>query len=274
MVRSAGLSRRRGVRQWNKDVRGKAKHRNVEERMGVSLRVPHQKTWQKRLFQIECTSSSVWIPLPARDSAFLCARPIPAFDMRSTILSDSDIRSVLRVRLSQKYRRKSRTAIIEELGLCRGQVRVDLSVVNGSLHGYEIKSDRDSLRRLKTQAVLYGKVFDRATLVVGERHFPEALNSLPEWWGIMLAQQSAKGLHLRTIRCARRNPSKDPRALVELLWHDESLQLLERRNAARGFRGKARWIVWDRICELCSLDEIARAVRTKLKARVKTEVPW
>ena len=35
---------------------------------------------------------------------------------------------------------------VEELGVCRGRVRVDVAVVNGTLHGYEIKSDRDSLR--------------------------------------------------------------------------------------------------------------------------------
>ena len=193
--------------------------------------------------------------------------------MKDIVLGDSEIRSVLRSRLSQKHTDESRTVLIEELGLCRGQVRVDLSVVNGLLHGYEIKSDRDSLRRLDGQVELYGKVFDRATLVVGERHLAEALDSVPEWWGVLLAHRSTKGLQLKTVRSPRSNPKKDPRALVELLWLDDALALLEERDAARGFRGKARWIVWDRVCELCSLNEIARAVRTQLKARVKKRVP-
>lgn len=188
------------------------------------------------------------------------------------VLGDSEIRSVLRSRLSQKRTHKPRTVLIEELGLCRGQVRVDLSVVNGLLHGYEIKSDRDSLRRLNGQIELYGKVFDRATLVVGERHLAEALDSVPKWWGILLARRSAKGLQLKTVRSPGNNPKKDPRALVELLWLDDALALLEERDAARGFRGKARWIVWDRVCELCSLSEIARAVRAHLKARAKKRV--
>lgn len=199
--------------------------------------------------------------------------PIQCADMKSIVLGDSEIRSVLRSQLSQKHSQKSRTVILEELGLCRGQVRVDLSVVNGFLHGYEIKSDRDSLRRLRTQAKIYGKVFDRATLVVGERHLAEALEGVPDWWGIMLAHQSVKGLHLNIIRSPRSNPNIDSRALVELLWLDDALELLEKRDAARGFRGKARWIVWDRVCELCSLEEIAKAVRTKLKARAKSRVP-
>lgn len=193
--------------------------------------------------------------------------------MKDTVLGDSEIRSVLRSQLSQKHACKSRTVFIEELGLCRGQVRVDLSVVNGLLHGYEIKSDRDSLRRLNGQIELYGKVFDRATLVVGERHLAEALDSVPEWWGVLLARRSAKGLQLKAMRAARSNPKKDPRALVELLWLDDALAMLEERDAARGYRGKARWIVWDRVCELCSLNEIAKAVRTQLKARAKKRGP-
>jgi len=189
------------------------------------------------------------------------------------LLGDAEIRFVLRSRLSQKHANKSRTVFIEELGLCRGQVRVDLSVVNGLLHGYEIKSDRDSLRRLSNQVELYGKVFDRATLVVGERHLAEALDNVPAWWGILLAHRSAKKLQIKTVRSPRSNPKKDPRALVELLWLDDALALLEERDAARGYRGKARWIVWDRVCELCSLTEIAKAVRTQLKARAKKRAP-
>lgn len=188
-------------------------------------------------------------------------------------LGDSEIRLVLRSSLSKKHAHTSRTVFIEELGLCRGQVRVDLSVVNGLLHGYEIKSDRDSFRRLRGQVELYGKVLDRATLVVGERHLDEALDNVPEWWGILLAHRSAKGLQLKTMRSPRSNPKKDPRALVELLWLDDALALLEKRDAARGFRGKSRWIVWDRVCEICSLNEIARAVRIQLKARAKKRVP-
>ena len=47
--------------------------------------------------------------------------------------------------------------ILDELGICRGRVRIDLTVVNGLLHGYEIKSERDTLARLETQADLYGR---------------------------------------------------------------------------------------------------------------------
>jgi len=103
---------------------------------------------------------------------------------KDVVFGDFDIRAVLRSRLFLKQSDEADTVVIEELGLCRGQVRVDVVVVNGLLHGYEIKSDRDTLRRLGVQVKVYGKVFDQATLVVGDRHLAEALNIVPAWWGV------------------------------------------------------------------------------------------
>src|SRR3990172_9569406 len=94
-------------------------------------------------------------------------------------LADSDIRPALKALLSGRHSKERGTFILDELGICRGQVRVDIAVVNGIVHGYEIKSDRDSLRRLGAQVDLYGKVLNRATLVVGQRHLKEALDVVP-----------------------------------------------------------------------------------------------
>jgi hypothetical protein len=182
-------------------------------------------------------------------------------------LYDSAIRAALRSRLLVGHANELDTVFIDELGLCRGQVRVDLAVVNGLLHGYEIKSDRDSLRRLSAQAEIYGKVLDRATLVVGQRHLSEAMKIVPPWWGVLYVCPTAKGLRFKTVRRARNNPRRDPRFLVELLWLDHAIVLLEERNAARGIRSKPRRLVWDRVCSHFGVDEIAAAVRTRLKAR-------
>lgn len=187
-------------------------------------------------------------------------------------LCDSDIRSVLRTRLSLQYAREPDTVVIEELGLCRGQVRVDVSVVNGLLHGYEIKSDRDSLRRLSGQIQFYGKVLDRATLVVGKRHLSEARAMLPAWWGITYVHGLTHGIQFKPVRRPRNNPQRDPRALVELLWFDDAIAFLEQRNAARGVRSKPRTMAWDRICQVSGIDEIAAAVRAQLKARITKQV--
>lgn len=188
-------------------------------------------------------------------------------------LSDADVRPALRAHLRASYLHDPSTVVVEELGLCRGQVRVDLAVVNGILHGYEIKSDRDSLRRLRGQVDFYGRVLDRATLVVGARHQYEVLDLIPEWWGVLLAQPERRGFGFKTVRRGQRNPARDARALVELLWLDDALALLEERDAARGVRGKPRRIVWDRVCEHFKVEEIAAAVRTHLKARAAIAPP-
>src|SRR3990172_5976308 len=101
------------------------------------------------------------------------------------IYGDAEIRSALRAHLRIEHRGEADTVIIEELGFCRGQVRIDLAVVNGFLHGYEIKSDRDSLRRLGVQIDYFSKVLDRATLVAGERHIEKTIDMVPGWWEIL-----------------------------------------------------------------------------------------
>ena len=184
-------------------------------------------------------------------------------------LRDSDIRPVLRSRLSATHAGDPETVFIEELGLCRGKVRIDLAAVNGILHGYEIKSDRDSLRRLVGQVEVYSKVLDRATLVVGRRHLHQTLNLVPSWWEILRIDSNIPDPRIRSVRRGRKNPNRDPRSLVELLWLDESISLLERIGAANGVKGKPRRFVWDRICELFDIDQIAEAVRACLKGRVK-----
>lgn len=154
--------------------------------------------------------------------------------------------------------------VLEELGLSRGQVRVDLAAVSAVLHGVELKSDCDSLRRLPAQAELYGKVFDYMTLAVGAKHLPRAAALVPRWWGLLQVTESGR---VKVLRRGRRNAGVDARTLAELLWLEEGLALLEACGAARGMRGKPRRLVWDRLCEVLPAHEIAAAVRLQLCTR-------
>jgi len=189
------------------------------------------------------------------------------------LTSDAQIRRVLHLRLREEHAHEDDTRIIDELGLCRGQVRVDVVVVNGLLHGYEIKSDRDSLSRLEAQTEVYGKVLDRATVVVGDRHLSRAQELVPAWWGVLRARRTTEGIRLQSVRRGRQNPHRDPRSLVELLWLNDAIALLTQRDAVRGVRGKPRRMAWDRVCEQFALDEIAAAVRDQLKARTVPRAP-
>ena len=96
---------------------------------------------------------------------------------------------------------------------------------------------------------------------------------LPRWWGILLAERLPGGLKIKTIRRAKSNPRRNPQALVELLWLEDALALLEDRGLARGLRGKPRWVLWERICHQLEINEIAAAVRASLKARTEKRLP-
>src|SRR4051812_45593489 len=80
-------------------------------------------------------------------------------------MRDYDIRQELRQRLRKEHEGDPETLVIEELGLCQGQVRADIAVINGFMHGYEIKSERDTLERLPRQREVYEQCFDAVTLV-------------------------------------------------------------------------------------------------------------
>ena len=187
-------------------------------------------------------------------------------------LGDAEIRSALRTHLEQRWASCPGTVLIEELGLCRGQVRVDLAVVNGTLHGYEIKSDRDRLHRLPSQVEVYGRVMDRATVVVGGKHLGDVVRILPPWWGVLRAFGTGGRVSIEPVRPSQPNPGRAPRALAELLWRDQALALLETRQAADGVRSKPRPVIWDRLCEVFDVGEIAEAVRGQLKSRAEDSV--
>ncbi|WP_197480754.1 sce7726 family protein [Rhodococcus sp. EPR-157] len=68
---------------------------------------------------------------------------------------------------------------------------MDVAVVNGALSGFELKSARDTLRRLPKQIEIYSRVLDHAVLVVADNHLDSAMSLVPDWWGVVSAQGSA-----------------------------------------------------------------------------------
>ena len=92
----------------------------------------------------------------------------------------------------------------------------------------------------------------------------------PQVVGVLLVRGSVEAVSLDPFRPAAENPDQDPRALVELLWRDEALELLAYHNALVGVRSKRRPVVWDRVCEVLDVTEIRSAVRHRLKTRAET----
>ncbi len=182
-------------------------------------------------------------------------------------MHDVEVRCSLHNRLTVQFAGDSSTVLVDELGICQGQVRIDVAAINGHFYGFEIKAAADSLKRLDSQVEAYGLVLDYAAVVAAKKHIVEAKQRLPAWWGIYLARYQDKSLVIELVREPQLNPQVDSRALAELLWHQDTLKMLEDRNALRGFRGKPRRMAWDRLCEVYTLDEIRDSVRMRIKER-------
>lgn len=185
-------------------------------------------------------------------------------------MRDLDIRKAIHDQVFREHKNDPSTIIINELGIRQGTARVDIAVVNSRLHGYEIKSAHDDLRRLSRQTQLYSEVFDHITLVVTEQHADEVLEYIPEWWELMIAvsANSDREIQFELAREGKNNPEIIARSLAEFLWRDEALAILRQKKAAKGYLSKPRSAIWDRLCEVCDLPEIQELVRAHLKTRV------
>ena len=164
------------------------------------------------------------------------------------------------------HARDSKLRIIEELGVKHGAARIDVAVVNGVLHGYEIKSDRDTLLRLPEQMHIFNSVFDQMTLVVGKSHLYESINIVPDWWGITVVKMKSTddSVGFYEIRKARKNTAEKRPAVTKLLWRDEALQILEGLGKADGLRSKTRSEIYDKLVMVLDQKTLGEKVREKL----------
>lgn len=182
-------------------------------------------------------------------------------------MRDIDIRRALRREVDALHGSAPDTIVIEELGLCQGVSRVDLAVINGTVHGYEIKSERDTLDRLPSQSITYNRVFDYVTIVTASSHAKKITQCVPKWWGIAIAIPEVHGVEIQTKRRARLNMHVDPLALAQLLWRDEVLEELTSLGLADGMRSKPRRELWDKLARSLPIVLLSDVVRRRLKQR-------
>lgn len=123
--------------------------------------------------------------------------------------------------------------------------------------------DADTLARLPGQAVVYGRVLDRMTLVTTRRHLQSAAAAVPSWWGLA----TCDGLELAAVRGPAPNPDVELFAVAQLLWREEVLDELRRRGLARGLARARRWVLWQRLAADVPRDELRALVRARLRAR-------
>lgn len=183
-------------------------------------------------------------------------------------MHDKDVRVAVLNWLDRVHAGDVDTRIVQEMGIWAGSVRVDIAVINGELHGFELKSERDTLERLPAQAALYNQVFDRVTLVVAAKHAAKAADIIPDWWGVSLAVGGpCKTVDLALEREPSRNPGLQPLQVARLLWRAEALVILERHALLKGYRSKPADVLARRLADELPIDVLRDEVRRTLKAR-------
>lgn len=174
--------------------------------------------------------------------------------------------SVIRLALHRKRLRHQishpGTLVIDELGLAHARVRVDVAVINGCIHGYEIKSAQDNLDRLANQLDVYRQALQKLTIVAARRHLPRVLFETPDWCGVIEAEQGPRGgIRLCPVRSARLNPDVDAVMLAHLLWRPEVIDLLTRIGYAPKELRRPRKQLYEMLCEVLTRREITVAIR-------------
>jgi len=182
-------------------------------------------------------------------------------------MRDRDLRSSLRQTLRLSHGGEPNTAIIDELAIRRNGARIDVALVNGVLHGFELKSDLDTLNRLPDQVPAYNDVCDHVTLVVGERHVLNALELVPDWWGIKVARQGVASIAFRDLKLPRTNPHPRPTAVAQLLRRDEVLRILFDVGIFPGSDTASRMQLCLLLSEALEFRSLADKVRCSIRAR-------
>lgn len=175
---------------------------------------------------------------------------------------DYDIRKALHAKKFSRHQASDDVLVVDELGLAHAKSRIDVAVINGCVHGYEIKSALDTLTRLPDQIATYQDTLERLTIVCDTRHVRGVIRLTPSWCGVTEARLGARGgVHFDTVRRPGKNPDVKPTMLAHLLWHGEAVSLLSRFDIpARDLR-QPRKQLYAMIAELMTPKEITKSIR-------------
>jgi len=194
----------------------------------------------------------------------------PAFPRNAPTLdmNGHQIRIALKRCILRAAPASSLTLAVEELGLLHGKGRADLAVINCPFIGYEIKGEGDDLRRLRVQVTAYDAVFDYSWIVPTEQHLRAVVDTVPSWWGILVALPTDWGeVDFAAVRQPSRNPSTDDLAIAQLLWRTEAQAIL----LELGFRGadlrRSRTLLYEDIVKSLSPVALRRQVGSALSQR-------
>ena len=180
-------------------------------------------------------------------------------------LRDIDVRVPLRALVRREF--PTQSVFLEEMVVPGRDSRIDLAVVNGSLHGFEIKSETDTLRRLPSQRDSYNALFDRMTLVVASRHVQKAVDLIPAWWGLAVANRDGRRVCIEWSRRPTDNPNPNTTTALKLLWRDEVERIVTDEGLCSAAHKYYVYELSSMLLENLSSQFLRGAVRSALKKR-------
>lgn len=181
---------------------------------------------------------------------------------------DTDIRIALHAKRLRRVKAQPDTLVIDELGLAHAKSRIDVAVINGCIHGYEIKSARDTLDRFTTQINIYRQTLQKLTVVAAPEHVAGIMSRAPEWCGVLAAEQGPRGgISFHLLRNAAANPEVDAVMMAHLLWRDEVIELLDKAGYAPKELRRPRKQLYEMLCEAMTLREITASIRVFMVQR-------
>lgn len=182
--------------------------------------------------------------------------------------TDADIRTALHAKRLRRMKEQPDTLVVDELGLAHAKSRIDVAVINGCIHGYEIKSSKDTLDRLAPQIDIYRQTLQKLTIVAAPKHVAGVMDHTPEWCGVITAEPRPRGgISFHVLRNAAVNPDIDPVMMAHLLWRDEVIKLLDQAGYAPKELRKPRRQLYEMLCEAMTLREITASIRSFMVQR-------
>jgi hypothetical protein len=189
-------------------------------------------------------------------------------------MNDAEIRQNFHMKRLRRQHTQKDTLVIDELGLNHGKCRADIAVVNGHFVGYEIKSNSDSLRRLKEQVKSYNAIFDKVSVIVGDRYIDSIRKHVPEWWGVIVSVRGPRGaVNFDIIREAQINKNIDPISIAQLLWRDEAAEILSQKKLPPKILRQPRAVLYEYLIDKLNISELRKFVREYFKKRKNWRCP-
>lgn len=182
--------------------------------------------------------------------------------------TDAEIRAALHSKALRAFHRCNDTLVIDELGLAHAKARIDVAVINGCVHGFEIKSAADTLTRLPQQLTLYEACLEKLTIVCADKHVAGVRKVAPRWCGITKVTKGPRGgITFVTVREPKRNPNIQAYRLAHLLWRPEAVAILAQANALPKVLRAPRKTLYKSLAAKFSVTEITAFIKESMASR-------